>query len=322
MGVAVANILANEEILEREQEKSQLLSISEQLSTIRDKHSLFTVIFDKLKPIFHFDDAVVVLADAQRRWVQHLQSYANQDGRKDTSPAYQQLMSSKLLILGSPYERHLQLTKPQVYPIYEFLTEHYSNYIGLQLVAEFGYVESLYMPLLSGSDVLGTLEFHNKRKGFFPARHLPLYQHIADQVAVAVANILANEEILERERERSAQLSLNNALVTLRDPKRLFQTIAYELNEFVRFDTLSVRVFAGRNLLQYAFLMKQNGHFDNITQQVNDLYPGIEQAEGIDSAARDTMQSAIYTGSLYDKMVGQFDVYRMEQTHSGIRSGY
>ncbi len=222
IAVAVANILANEEILEREREKATLLSISEQLATIRDKHDLFSVIFQKLRPVFRFDDAVVVLCDEQRQHTLHLHTATNPSAQHNDH--YQFIISERVPVAGTPYEEFLFNDAPKIYS-YQYLSGRYPHHVGVRILKDFGLLESVFMPLRYGGRVLGTLEFHATEQGRFAESQMPLFSNVADQVAVAVANILADEEILEREREKSVLLSISEAVATIRDKQDLLKVV-------------------------------------------------------------------------------------------------
>nr|MDQ3041499.1 GAF domain-containing protein [Acidobacteriota bacterium] len=194
IAVAVSNILANEEILEREKEKSQLLAISEQLATIRDKHDLFEVIFGELKPIFNFDDCVVALYDENLEHTRHIHSTIK--GEQLGNPHYQAIMSEKVSTRNNPHGEFINYDAPRVVTLDYFL-EHYPHHVGVQTMKDFGLLECVIMPLRYGGRLLGTLEFHSKERGRFIESQMPLFRNFADQMAVAISNILANEEILE-----------------------------------------------------------------------------------------------------------------------------
>jgi hypothetical protein len=86
VAVAVANILANEEILEREREKAILLSISEQLARVRNKEELLAVMLENLKPIFGFEEPS--FPSTIRAWVRAaLQPGRGEKARKPVLPA-------------------------------------------------------------------------------------------------------------------------------------------------------------------------------------------------------------------------------------------
>ncbi len=240
VAVAVSNILANDEILEREREKSQLLAISEQLATIRDKHSLFDVIFNKLQPVFHFDDTAVALYDENLEYTQHLHSSTDENLRDNAN--YRSIMSEKVPTAGNPHGEFTNYKTAQIVTL-EYFLEHYSHHVGVQVMKDFGLQECVIMPLRYGGRLLGTLEFHSRVRGKFNDSQMPLFRNLADQVAVAVSNILANKEIFDREREKSVLLAITEQIAVIRDKNDLFRVIAEKLKPIFDFDEASTVLF-------------------------------------------------------------------------------
>ncbi len=105
-----------------------LPSISEQLATIRNKHDLFEVLFGKLKPVFDFDDAVVVLCDEHRQYTRHLHASTREDQHRNAH--YQFIMSEKMAVAGTPYAEILFKEGPQVYD-YTYLSARYPHHVGV-----------------------------------------------------------------------------------------------------------------------------------------------------------------------------------------------
>jgi transcriptional regulator with GAF, ATPase, and Fis domain len=252
VAVAVANILANEQILEREREKATLLSISEQLATIRDKHDLFAVIFEKLKPIFKFDDAVVVLYDALTHSTQHFTHIHAYDIDRSLAEGYQKIFTQKILVANTPYEELIDLDRPCILTM-EYLLQKYPGHIGVQTAKAFGLTQHVFMPLRYGGQLLGFFEFHAKAKNRFSEEQTPLFRNVADQVAVAVANILANEEIVEREREKSLLLNVSETIATVRDKDALFAVLMDKIKPLVRFDNNATIFLFDKEKMHYTF---------------------------------------------------------------------
>jgi GAF domain-containing protein len=149
IAVAVANILANEEILQREREKTTLLSISEHLATIRDKHDLFSVIFQKLRPVFKFDEAVVVLCDEERQFTRHLHTTHNPGYQHNDH--YQFIMTEEVPVAGTPYEELLFNDVPKIYS-YQYLSKQYPHHVGVNILKDFGLPRiGIYAPALRGT---------------------------------------------------------------------------------------------------------------------------------------------------------------------------
>jgi GAF domain-containing protein len=66
-------------------------------------------------------------------------------------------------------------------------------------------------PLYCGGKSLAWICFNAKQDNFYNRAAFSLVKAVADQVAVAVANILANEEILAREQEKTTLLSIRSS---------------------------------------------------------------------------------------------------------------
>ncbi len=240
IAVAVANILANEEIREREQEKSLLLSISQQLSTIRNQEDLFNRFIHQLNNQLPFDEALVVLYDKSLQTRRYI--YNHLPPPKNNLPDYQHLLRERLPVDGSPYEEIVTYEQPEI-RTRAYWEAHYPNDLGLRIARDNGLVEGLYMPLYYRNQLLGTLVLHSCQSGRFRQTQLPLYSNLADQVAVAVANVLANEEILQREREKANLLAISTAIATIRDKDDLFRVITETVRPILGFDE-AAQIFA------------------------------------------------------------------------------
>lgn len=196
VGVAVANILVNEEILEREREKEVLLSISGAITTVRDKHNLFDMIFGKLKPVFKFDNAVIALYDKSLEYTQHVYT----DDKYTDNPHYQQIMTRPVPTQGNPHGEFITYREPRILSL-NYLGDRYPQHVGVKIMEIVGLLECVIMPLRFGGELLATLEFHSQEENRFTSLQLPRFRIVADIIAVGVANILANEAIDRQLRE-------------------------------------------------------------------------------------------------------------------------
>ena len=231
LSVAVSNILANEDILERQREKEMLLGISEDVTTVRDRDDLFKVIMNRLQPFIGFQDAVVIhkVDDENFRLFLNLAS----EDRKNHE-LFDQVVDSVLPLKGSPIELFFKQDA-----IYQWKAEDiimvYPEYPGLVLQLETGLDYSYNLLLKSGNEVFGLLIFHFDHRPNLSLNKADFYNSIADQVAMAIANILANEEILERQREKEILLSISEAATTIRDREALFHVIMDKLYPILGF---------------------------------------------------------------------------------------
>jgi GAF domain-containing protein len=207
--------------LSEAQQITVLLSTSRAIATVRNRKELFASILGQIKPFIPVDDTgILVLDKTSTRW----QDWTNVDNYQET------LAATQLWQLG--YDGFQAIGQAE---------EYFLNHCGIMTVAQFreqypehpfgavmweaGLREMMFTPLVTGGQQLGVLFFDSEREGTYTERHLTLFKAIADQVAVAVANILANEEILQREREKALLLSLSEDMATIRDRNDLWRVM-------------------------------------------------------------------------------------------------
>lgn len=230
--VSVSNILANEETALREFQKSQLLSISAHIATIRDKKDLFKMIAERIKSFIPYDDFViatvneesqtfgVLLADMDEATQQH-ESYKPSITQvhplvKDTIP-YKVYSTEKPFIIDVVYE-------------YEKDRADYFRY-----AYEFGMKQEIVARLVHSGKVIGLLAMLSRNYIYTEADIETLYS-LNSLLAIALNNIIANNELELRELHKSQLLKLSSHIATVRDRNDLFHLIAKELKTFVDFD--------------------------------------------------------------------------------------
>ena len=219
----------------REQEKTVLLQISEQLATIRERDDLFEIVFKQLQPTFQFDQAVVVLFNESLTHTRHLFHFDPQRVTQTDEPFYKQLMSEELEVAGTIYEEIVEAKEPKVIS-WEYLEDLYAKSVGVQAARPLGFQELLFMPMRYGEKLVGTFEFLSKAKKRFTSKRMPLYASIANQMAVAVSNLLANEQLQEEKQFKETLLSISEVIAGIRDRKQLFATIFERINPVIPID--------------------------------------------------------------------------------------
>jgi transcriptional regulator with GAF, ATPase, and Fis domain len=250
ISIAVANILANEEILEREREKSVLLSISEDIASVRDKKDLLRVIIEKIKPLFGFYDCGILVIDHQNHFHDLAAIHPDINGSEVNhllhSAGYYQ-HGQGIPYAGLGVEWIIKQIQQAGRPIlFDYSSDH-SHFTDGKLLANLegsGYREAVAGVLKTGGRVFGCFTINYTRQGQTQSIHLPLFQNVVDQLSVAVANILANEEILEREREKTLLLSLSEDMATIRNREDLLQVILSKIKPIMGFDDATVSTYS------------------------------------------------------------------------------
>ena len=114
---------------------------------------------------------------------------------------------------------------------------------ALQLMLEDGVHSICVVPLTTALRRLGSLEFASVAKGTYHDSELTFLLQVARQVAVAVDNVLHQEE-LSRERNRlQLLLEVNNAVVSKLELEDLFTTIVSSLRRVVPHEATSLYLY-------------------------------------------------------------------------------
>ena len=209
LGVAVSNVLANEEILKRQKEKEALLTISKKIVTIRDEEDLGRVLVQDLQPIFNFADAVVLAINAEDDCYYPLAFVAPPEIRGN--PYFETVSKLRRKYKGSPQEKFFYSFTPTEILVND-LAKTYPGFEPLMMLQKAGIKKILGISLNQGGKAIGSLLFHYKDEHEDLRSKHDLFVQVTDQVSVAVANILANRALQRRELEEGLKLAMVNAL--------------------------------------------------------------------------------------------------------------
>ncbi len=181
----------NEDIKKEKQRSETLLSISEAIATVKNRKELFTLIFKKINNVLPFDDVgLVVLDEASKKW----RDLAVSDEYRTT--AFNKELTT--LGLGQFMEKDAlldhALSNTDILSIEKILTKFQDNPM-VPIMAKHGFKEVMVTPLKVGNKIIGTLSFNSLEGGRYAPTQFPLFEGIACQIALAVSNIMAKEEI-------------------------------------------------------------------------------------------------------------------------------
>jgi GAF domain-containing protein len=110
-----------------------------------------------------------------------------------------------------------------------------------------GYKEGIAAALKSGGKTFGTLWLNSLEKNYFSPQQFEIFQTLADQVAVAVANILANEEIIRREQEKTKLLSISREIAKVQTREQLLGVIFNTVKSIFPYDHAGLFYFCDRS---------------------------------------------------------------------------
>jgi formate hydrogenlyase transcriptional activator len=215
-----------------------LLHLNEAIATIRDKDQLFQIIARKLRLIFPFDMMGITIFDDQllrkRLFFRDYTTIAP----PEPAPTNQAVFTP---IAGSPVELLLENPRIQYLDLHEYM-RHYADFEPFKRIMQQGIQYMTTVPMWLNGRLTGYLILSTVRAPVYSAADEKLLEKITSLVAVAVRNSLDFEEVARREKQRTLQLNVTNALLSIKQREPLFQAIAEELGQLVPFDYFGIRV--------------------------------------------------------------------------------
>ena len=219
-------------------DETLLLHLNEAIATIRDKDQLFKAVTTKLRLIFPFDLIGINIFDEEIKQKRlFLRDYFGADeapplplGADDFSP-----------IVGTPLEQLVANPRVQQFTPRQYLAD-YPQYAAYKKMENMGLTHLTAVPLHIGGRLTGFMTLASRRAPRLMAADEKLLEKIGSLIAVAVSNTLAFEEVARREQERTLQLNITNALLSIKQREPLFRAVAEGLSQVVPFDYFGLRV--------------------------------------------------------------------------------
>ncbi|MBH8558809.1 sigma-54-dependent Fis family transcriptional regulator [Hymenobacter negativus] len=219
-------------------DENLLLHLNEAIATIRDKDQLFKVVTTKLRLIFPFDFIGINVFDKE---LQMKRLFLRDYYGTDEAPVIPAGLDHFTPIAGSPIEKLVAAPRVQQFTPQQYLAD-YPNYAPFNKFDKLGVKHITAVPLHIGGLLTGFLTLASRRVPNLTAADEILLGKLGSLIAVAVANTLAFEEVARREQERTLQLSITNALLSIKQREPLFRAVAEGLSKVVPFDYFGLRV--------------------------------------------------------------------------------
>lgn len=221
ISIAMAKMIANEEIIKLEEEKKLLLSLSNEIAALRNREDFFKVVSSKLKLVFNLSEFGIAQIDESG---ETYSAFALDFEQKTKSvPDFEKVTSARYSVTDPIFSRVINSLEPVLFVVDEvFGQPGMPDYVEFWKKAGFRYF--LTVPLRVGGSNIGFVNFHVENSHSINQNSL-LLQGVCDQLAVAVSNIIASEKIQSREEEKNLLLSLSNEIAALKSRDDLFKVV-------------------------------------------------------------------------------------------------
>ena len=262
LAMKTANIIAYENIGKREEEQSILLSLSNEIAGLRNRNDFFDVVITQLKRIFTFDGFAITYIHEDR------QTYGvfKVDNKYDilSTPVYRNAMSEKISIDDPVYRMIINAEDAVLFKVKELAREA-NMFTQSEFWKSKGINQVLSVPLRVGGKAIGTASFHFLEDLKIDAKST-LLKGICAQLAVAISNILAAEEIAKREEEKTILLSLSNDIASLKNRNDLYEVVNNRIKEIFSITQFGIVKINEDGETHSAFMMDLG---DEVMSQIN-----------------------------------------------------
>jgi formate hydrogenlyase transcriptional activator len=216
-----------------------LLEINNALITNLTRETLLHSIAEILRPIVPFDSALITIYNSGNDTLRnYILDAASSSDHFRTGVEFNRDDS----ISGWVIEHQRAVMRGDL--------PHQQRYPNDRFAVADGLCSDCIVPLILRGKCIGTLNIGSTKRNQFSEADLELLQEVANQVALAVANMLSYEEIgaLSASIERSAEryrtlLEVNNAIVTHLNRDSLLHSISEILRHFLSFDGAVITLY-------------------------------------------------------------------------------
>ncbi|WP_350284753.1 sigma 54-interacting transcriptional regulator [uncultured Croceitalea sp.] len=247
ISVAVSNILANEKVLSEKNFKEKLLNISTAVSTITNRKQLFKVIFDDLKTLLDFDNAGLFYIDNEKdEFYEVLEEDVTDDiqdelARNNLLGPFQYSGAHKQALIYVDEVSLLDVEEQsKIYPNPQW-----------EIMMNLGLKKMLVSPLNLGREKIGLICFNTKEENLYSEGDFRLVSAIAEQMSIALGNVMTNEQLLQEKEFNEALLSLTESLSSMRTTKGLYENIFTKVKPLLPFEEMAIMVLDDTRQFNY-----------------------------------------------------------------------
>ena len=212
-----------------EQERKMLLDLGHDITSVRDRDDLLFLFSRRLKSLFYFTHTIVTLIEpGDETYTPFLLDHKNSPIRDHAM--YQQLVHSHFSLNEPFIQAVLASDDPISFQLADIMDKPKSP-VFLRVNYEKGVREILMTRLIREGKPMGFIHIYTDQPGSFTPEFRSVIKGIAPQLSGCVANIIKNEEIVNKEKEKSFLLDLSSDIARVRTKEDLALAIRSSLNK-------------------------------------------------------------------------------------------
>lgn len=263
-----------QEVEHFQREKDILLALSDDLTKVRDKNDLIVLFKQRIKGLFYISHSIVTLIDYKDET--YVPFLLDNDGSPIRSHVRYQEMVHSRFSLNEPFIRAvLKADEPVSFVLEEIMDDPQSPPF-LRVNYEKGVREIMMTKLMKEGKPMGFIHTYTDKPDGFSSEFRSIMKGIAPQLSSAVSNIIKNEEVLKKEKEKSFLLDFSSEIATVRTKEELGRAVHTAINKLNQKSGYVIRRINSDNatLTPYLFDLGEKQHDEKTVNALkNARYP-------------------------------------------------
>ena len=202
-----------------EQERKILSDLGNDITSVRDKNDLLLLFSKRIKDLFYFTHTIVTLIDTKdETYTPFLLDDESSPVRQ--YPIYPELIKAHFS-LNEPFIQAVLRAEEPISFLLEDVMDRPQSPSFLRANYDAGVREILMTRLMKEGRPMGFIHIYSDKHNSFSNEFRDIIKGIAPQLSSAVSNIIKNEEILKKEKEKSFLLDFSNDIAAVRTKEEL-----------------------------------------------------------------------------------------------------
>ena len=211
-----------------EQERKILLELGNDITRVREKNDLIILFSKRIKGLFYFTHTLVALIDNKDET--YTPFLLDDKSPIQSHAKYKELVQSRFS-LNEPFIQSVLQADDPISFLLEDIMDQPQSPVYLRLNYEGGIREILMTRLMKEGKPMGFINIYSDIPGSFNDGFRNVIKGIAPQLSSAISNIIKNEELLKKEKEKSFLLDFSSDIATVRTKEELARAVRVALNK-------------------------------------------------------------------------------------------
>lgn len=204
-------------------EKDILLALSDDITQVREKNDLLILFKKNIRGLFYFTHTIVTLIDYKDET--YFPFLLDNDGSPIRSHERYQEMVNAHFSLNEPFIQAVLQTEESISFLLKDIMDQPKSPAFLRVNYEKGVREIMMTKLMKEGKPMGFIHIYNDKPGSFTDEFHNVIKGIAPQLSSAVSNIIKNEELLKKEKEKSFLLDFSSDIASVRTKEDLARAV-------------------------------------------------------------------------------------------------